>query len=355
MIAERLKRARVAAGLSLREVAARAEVSAMAVSKFERGLANPTSATLIRLARALDTRIEFFLRPVRVELARPEYRKRSTLPKKQLARIEADIVDQVERFEELLALFPTRPIGRLAIPGELSQRIDDYAQIEDVALAVRTAWHLGHDAITSLADTLEERGLVVLTTDADVSGKFDGLAAMVDDLPIVVVGARWPGDRQRFTIAHELGHLVLDGRIDAQLDEEQACNRFAGAFLAPAPTVRHELGERRRRLDPNELQSLKHEYGLSMMAWVFRARDVGVIDDTTAASLFRAFSSRGWRKTEPGPQVAPEAPKLFDRLVLRALAEDMISTSKAAELMGLSIAEFQGRLQIEHPRGAAHQ
>ncbi|MGM0575956.1 MAG: helix-turn-helix domain-containing protein [Myxococcota bacterium] len=355
MIGARIKRARAAAGLSQREVAERAQLSAMAISKFERGLANPTSSTLIRLARALDTRTEFFLRPTTVELENPEYRKRASLTKKQLARVEADILDQVERFLELLALFPDSPVPPFEVPVKVPSGIDSYAQAEDVALAVREAWHLGHNAIPCLADTLEEHGLMVLTTDADESSKFDGLAATVGDVPVVVVGADWPGDRQRFTMAHELGHLVLGGRLANALDGEKASNRFAGAFLVPAQTVRRELGAHRNRLEPRELYTLKHEYGVSMMAWVFRAHDAGVIGDGTKSRLFRLFSGKGWRKQEPGAPVQPEVPKLFERLVFHALAEDMISTSKAAELMGMAISTFRHRLRFEGPRGTAHQ
>lgn len=355
MIAERIKRARMAAGLSQRELAARAELSAMAISKFERGETTPTSGTLIRLARALGTRTEFFLRPETVRLEKPEYRKRSSLGAKQLARIEADILDQVERFTELIHLFPSSPVSTFSVPSSMAKRISSLDDVESAAVAVREDWRLGHNAIPCLADTLEERGFLVLTTSADATSKFDGLAATVGGLPLVVVGADWPGDRQRFTMAHELGHLVLAGRLAADLDEEKACDRFAGAFLAPRDAVVLELGERRSRLEPRELHALKHAYGLSMMAWVFRARDTGIIAPNTADALFRLFSFKGWRKQEPGAPVAPEAPKLFERLVLRALAEDMVSTSKAAELTGTPLGEFRRRLSFEGLRGAAHQ
>ncbi len=179
----------------------------MAVSKFERGLAKPSSATLIRLSRALDTRTEFFLRPTAVELPRPEYLKRASFPKKQQARIEADVLDQVERFLELLALLPKPPVATFKVPAGVATRFASYKAIEDAALAVRKTWKLGEKAIPYLADTLEDHDIVVLTTDCDRSAKFDGLAATVSNVPVVVVGSHWPGDRQRFTLAHELGHL----------------------------------------------------------------------------------------------------------------------------------------------------
>jgi transcriptional regulator with XRE-family HTH domain len=123
MISVRIKRARLAAGLSLREAGARAGLSAMAISKFETGAANPTSDSLIRLARALDTRLEFFFRPVPVQLQRPQYRKHASLSGKRLARIEADIMDQVERFCELVALFPNSPVPSFVVPVTVPDRM----------------------------------------------------------------------------------------------------------------------------------------------------------------------------------------------------------------------------------------
>ena len=354
MISKRIKQARTAAGLSQREAAKGAGLSAMAISKFERGETTPTSKTLIRLARALNTRTEFFFRPETVALSKLEYRKRSSLRKKQLARIEADVLDQVERFIELLNLFPNQPVTEFVAPANVP---DVYSMdgVEEVAGVVRDAWHLGRNGIPNLADTLEEHGIFVLTTAVDQSSQFDGLAAKVNGYPLVVVGDDWPGDRQRFTMAHELGHLVLAGRLGDGIDAEAACDRFAGAFLAPRDAVTMELGAHRSRIEPRELYQLKHEYGLSMLAWVFRARDVEVITSGVAGILMRMFSSRGWRKKEPGEPYPSEKPHLFEQLVMRALAEEMISTSKAAELMSLSLGEFRARLCIESPHAAAHQ
>lgn len=355
MIGNRIKRARIAAGLSQRETAKRAELSAMAISKFERDEVTPASKTLIRLAQVLDTRLEFFFRPDTVALGKLEYRKRSSLQKKQLARIEADVLDQVERFLELLSLFPNPPVHAFEVPVKVPGIVNSLDDIEDVALVVRDAWGLGRNGIPSMVDTLEEHGIFVLTTAVDESSRFDGLAAKVNGYHIVVVGADWPGDRQRFTLSHELGHLVLGGRLRDGIKEEAACDRFAGAFLTPRDAVTMELGSHRSRIEPRELYQLKHEYGLSMLAWVFRARDVGVITRRVAEILMRVFSARGWRKKEPGEPYPSEKHHLFEQLIMHALAEEMISMSKAAELMSLSLSQLREQLIIESPHVAAHQ
>ena len=289
MIGERIKRARIAAGLSQRDAAKRSELSAMAISKFEKGTATPTSKTLIRLSRALETPVEFFFRPDTITLGKPEFRKRASLGKKDLDRIEADVLDQMERFMELLALFPDPPTKPFELPADLPEKINTIDDVEGIAIQMRQAWNLGRNEISALIDAFKERGILVFTTEIDGVKKFDGLATEVNEFPIVVVGEQWPGDRQRFTLAHELGHLVLYGRIEgfSEKDKEKACNRFAGAFLVPQETVIAELGRRRSDIEPKELYQLKHKFGLSMAGWLYRALDVGVISATTFEKLIR--------------------------------------------------------------------
>ena len=97
-----------------------------------------------------------------------------------------------------------------------------------------TRGKLGLNPIADLTDTLEGLGLLVIVVDRRESG-FSGLTAQARtedgrEYPVVAVSQRWPGDRQRFTLAHELGHLLLDGRLADDLNEEKAADRFAGAF-----------------------------------------------------------------------------------------------------------------------------
>ncbi len=355
MLADRIKLARKAADLSQRALAKQAGVSAMAISKYENGQAMPSSGVLLALARALGLRVEFFFRTSTVELKEVEYRKHSRLPKKVLAAIEGDVVEQVERFLELETYLPTRHVPPFAVPEGLPGRVRSEDRIEQVALEVRSAWGLGTNPVPVLTDTLEERGILVFQTEALHDGKFDGLAATVNGTPVIVVGRDWPGDRQRFTLAHELGHLVLKGRLAPDLDEEKAAHRFAGAFLAPEPEVRKELGPTRTWLEPRELCVLKQAYGLSMQGWIFRARDLGILTPASHSKLMGFFRKRGWHKREPCGGVPKENPQLFEQMIFHALAEDLIGESKAAELMRLPLVEFHALRSMEGPGAAAHQ
>ena len=353
MIGERIKQARKATGLSLRTLADRAGVTAMAISKYEAGKSTPSSGVLLSLAKALGVRTEYFFRPVKIELQEVEYRKHSRLPKKALQKIEGDITEQIERFIELEQLLPNGPVQAFKLPDNLNATVSTLDEIEDVANKLRDAWNLGVDPIPVLTDMLEERGVKVFQSDA-IPGDFDGMAAKVDGIPVIVVSSNAPGDRQRFTLAHELGHLVLNGRLASGLDDEAASNRFAGAFLAPASEVRKELGDRRVWLEPQELAALKNAYGLSMQAWMHRAKDLGIMPETRYIEMRKYFSKRDWSKTEPGAAYPKEHPQLFDQLVFRALAQDLISESKAAELLRMPLYEFQKKRNMQGARPAAH-
>ncbi|MDP1896687.1 MAG: hypothetical protein Q8K43_02250, partial [Sulfurimicrobium sp.] len=151
------------------------------------------------------------------------------------------------------------------------------------------------------------------------------------------------------------GHLMLEGRLADGINDEKACDRFAGAFLAPRVAVTQLLGQQRHALEWQELYVLKHEFGLSMAGWLQRAKQCGVITDAAHLMMVKRFSAKGWRKAEPGDPLPQEHPRLFDQLVYRALAEQYISEGKAAELLGIPMMRFHKERQLESSDAVAHQ
>jgi Zn-dependent peptidase ImmA (M78 family)/DNA-binding XRE family transcriptional regulator len=355
MIGQRVYRARKAAGMSLRDLGAQVGLTHAAIKKYEDEQATPPSSTLLKLARALNVRTEYFFRPETVALDRIEYRKRNSLPKKRLAAIEHEVIDQIERRIELENLFPSPPVVPFAPVTGLPTLVSDLAQIEAAAEAVRQDWDLGYDPIPDLIDVFETHGIRVFMIDANADPKFDGLAASVNQMPIIVVGSNWPGDRQRFTLAHELGHLMLADRLADGIDGEVACNRFAGAFLIPRQSVMQELGAHRNYIEPKELALLKEEFGLSMAGILYRARDLGIVSPAWRNDQAKLFRIKGWHLTEPGKPYPPEKAHIFEQLVFHALGEDYIGESKAAELMKMSLTTFQTVRALEGSDAATHQ
>lgn len=345
MIGERIKRARSAAGLSMQALATQVGISANMIKKYEHNQSMPSSGILLKLSEALSVRTEFFFRPEHVNLGQIEYRKKASTSVKLLKQIEADVIEQAERWVELKNIWPNFPIAGFDYYPELPV-IDSLDDLELVAVKVREDWQLGLDPIPDLIDLLESNGILVIISDVPQAEKFDGLQAKISGQPVVVVSSHWPGCRQRFTLAHELGHLILHDRLSQSLDEEQACNRFASAFLLPAIGVYHHLGKSRAKLDPKELYLLKHEYGLSMAACLYRSADLGVISKERSRQMFMQFSAKGWRKQEPGKPYRSEKTGLFEQLVFRGLAEGILTESKAAELLKLSVMTLHKQRQM---------
>lgn len=247
------------------------------------------------------------------------------------------IRDWLERYLAAENFFGGPPIFDL--PASLNRHVASLDEVEQVALRLREAWDLGLTPIKSLVEILEERGIKV----GLVGGHHEDFDAITfwanENIPVIIIKYDTPGDRQRFNLAHELGHLVLEPT--EAVDTEKAAYRFAGAFLLPEPIVRFELGDHRYSLSLYELHLLKHKYGLSMQTWIHRAKDLGILSESSAVQLFQEFRQRGWHRQEPGDEVPPEKPQRMKRLILRALAEDLISGSHAAELLGKPLTEFQ--------------
>jgi Zn-dependent peptidase ImmA (M78 family)/DNA-binding XRE family transcriptional regulator len=343
MVGERIKQARRIACLSLRGLGEKVGVSHQAIAKYEREEDIPSSGVLLKLSDALNVGVDFFLQPVEVSVSQPEFRKHSRLGKKQQDSIVARVEDWIARSIEVDNLIALEERVDFQLPASFPRKVSTFEEVEQAAIAVRGAWELGLDPIQNLTEVLEEHGIRVGSLDAETH--FDALTLWANDaIPVIVVRAGMPGDRQRLSLAHELGHILLK----PARDDEKMMQCFAGAFLVPAPVARMELGNTRSKLDPIELHMLKHKYGMSMSAWVVRARQLGIISESTAQGLFITFSKQGWRDKEPGDAFPPEQPERMTRQVMQLVTEEVISESRAKELLGRSLDDFRKAFSKEH-------
>jgi Zn-dependent peptidase ImmA (M78 family)/transcriptional regulator with XRE-family HTH domain len=336
-IGARIKQGRLKTSLSQRQLAAKIGVSAQAISKYERDLDVPGSKVLIQLSKALDLRIEFFLRPASITKIEPKFRKRMTLSVKGQDALLSSVQDWLERYLEIEGIL-SEEAPRFDYPEGFPKHVTTLQEIEQAAEALRRAWGLGAGPIEDLTGLLEDKGIKVGTIEADP--KFDACTfqAEIDGgVTAIVTRKGIPGDRQRFSLAHELGHLIL---ITHDLDEEKAALRFAAAFLIPEATASSELHGKRVILSIYELHILKHRYGASMSTWIHRAEELGIISKSRAKSLYQLFSAQDWRKIEPGDPNAPEIPRRFERMVMGAMAEGIISETRAGELLGRPVRSF---------------
>ncbi len=349
MFGERLRLARKGAGLSLRGLAERLGglVTAQALGKYERGEMLPSSAVLMGLSAALGVPEAYLLSGTDLQLQDVEFRKHALSRARDRDHLQAKVLSLAERYLDVEALLG-HPSAWMA-PEGFPWRAAAPEDAEAAARALRDVWRLGEEPIPGLADFLEERGILVASLE--LAETISGMTARLrrragDDLPMIVVNAGHPGERQRFTLAHELGHLLL--RPVDSADAEKLCNRFAGAFLVPAEPLRAEVGDARTHVSLGELVRLKALLLVSMQCLVYRMRDLGILGPAAAGRVFQAMSRRGYRKAEPNP-LPPERAQRFERLCLRVLSEGLASEARVAELLGVSMRKLEAMADAKAP------
>lgn len=343
MIGERIKLARKRAGLSLRDLADRmgGAVSAQAIGKYERGEMAPSSEVLIGLSKALGVSIAYLMSPQQVELGSVEFRTHSSTSAKDRARVETEVLEWVEGYLQIESVLELNS-AQWKKPKGMPRRIHSADEAEELAKELRDIWDLGIDPIPNMTELLEEKGIKVLI--AELPSRVSGFTCMVqrpgsaEKIPVIVVNRSFSLERRRLTLAHELGHRVIDSASTDSRSLENWCNRFAGAFLVPQKHFEKEIGTRRSAIGYREIMVFKRLYRISAAALLVRMNQLGVISDSSLQYAFRTMASP-WRTKEPEPLEKPvdqgkyEMPRRFERLVYRALSEDLISMGKAAELL----------------------
>ena len=176
MIGDRIRQARLAAGLTLDALGQKVGVTHTAIQKYEKGILTPPSSQLLKLARACGTRVEYFFRTHEVELVEPEFRRLASFGKKAQEALKIKVVELAEKRAELLGCFLESPILRFEVPGGLPRQVNDLDELKNFADQVREAWKLGLNPIGDLTGTLETLGLLVIVVDEANPG-FSGLTA----------------------------------------------------------------------------------------------------------------------------------------------------------------------------------
>lgn len=343
--AERLKSARIMKGFSLQDLANELgnNVTKQALSKYENGLMKPDSEGLSLLCRALDVRPDYFQRESNISLGVVEFRKLQKLSVKEKERVEQRTLDALERYYELEDLMGLENDFKNPLKG---RKIKTLSDINAAAEFLRDQWALGRDPIKNVVELLEANGIKVIELASDLA--FNGLSTFVNKKhPVVVLNARLKHhlDRKRFTALHELGHLVLE--FNAALDDklkESYCHAFASAMLMPEGYFKKALGENRQRIVLQELVFLKMEFGASVQAILYRAKALGIISESYFKYYMTYLSAKNMKKDEPWKLPGNEQSNRFRQLLYRAIGEEIISTSKAAALANLKVADLRDEL-----------
>ena len=328
-------------GYSLQDLsdAIKNQFNKQALQRLETGEAKPDSQTISILSKALQLPADYFVRETVVRLEDLRFRKLKKLPVKELKKITAKTIDYLERYLELEDI--------LGIDNKISFIPKTYpvkteADVEKSVLDLRKKWKLGEDALTNIVEILEGNGVKVCLMDTNPS--FSGMSAVLNKkLAIIVLNENKeiPIVRRRFSALHELGHLYLDLSAFDEKQAEKICDRFASAMLLLPTKLIQILGSKRTNIMMKELDIIAGQYGISLSAIVYQAMSLGIVTSTYHRFFMIRYNKYKTKEKELVVYTGREYSDRFLQLLYRAIAEEIISTTKGAALNNQRLGEFR--------------
>lgn len=374
--AQRLQNARKICGLSQAELVEKMKkmaeenpfykaVSSTAVERYEKAVMYPESdAVMITLATALNTSTDELTRPfnVRIDCSKFEFRKRSKLGKKAQEAIKLKIQQDIERYVEIEQILSIKTNFDVDFSHITVKTANDARR---VAIELRYKWKLGSGPILQPIAVLEEHGVKVIEVEEDTE-LFDGTSNEVEGIPVVVLNKsdnttdnpkyQNNAERRNLTLFHELGHKIMNIPEEIQNKErEDLCNVFANEMLIPSETFKAIFGVKRQKISSFELKEVQREFGISVRALLMKAYQLEVITANRYKWYCLVLSKKEneeFRKRIDATATSPQHSSRFERLVYRALNMELITTSKAAQMMGMSVSELRKDLDFDNANGS---
>lgn len=330
--------------MSQRELSNKLEgqVSPTAIEKYEKGLMMPSSSALILLSKALGMKLDYFFRPftVAIDTSKFEFRKNASLGVKKVESIKYMVCAEIEKYLEIEGILGNTTTFSLDYSNILVEN-EDEAKL--LARKLREDLNIGSDAIVSAVELLESCGVKIIEIDHDE--KFSGTCNTAGTIPVIVINRNMSSERKRITILHELGHLLM--HCAEGVDEEKMCTIFANEVLIPSDKFKSLLGTSRHDISLVELQAIQREYGISVDALMAKAAQLNIITSNRYISYYKKKNALPAFKEAVDASLYPmEHTNRFERLVYRALACEVISMSKAAALLDVSVNEVRNNLNL---------
>lgn len=275
------------------------------------------------LCKKLNFPAEFFLQDeVRVGFGSSSYyyRKRTALSAGDRKRIQS-VVNlmriHLKRMLSAVDMEYARPLRRL--------ELDEYGgSPARVARAISSFWKLPDGPIANLTAAVESAGVLVVPCNFGTR-EIDGTSLWLGELPpLIFMRADLPGDRWRFTLAHELGHLVMH-EIPTETMESEA-DQFAAELLVPEKDIR-PMFARYSSIGLSDLANLKLYWKVAMTALLRRSKDLHYTSENQARYLYQRMGMMGYRMNEP-VQIEREQPRVVQQL-LECFTERMGYTADA--------------------------
>lgn len=329
MLGENIKKYRILKGISLRKFGELVGLSQTAIAKYEQNILIPDGEKLIKFAHALDCKVIDLLKDnSNKKVLNLNFRKRKSLTGKRLELLKQIINDKVYNYLDVLQL---NAIDSVKIK---KYKVSSLSDAEQAAIKFRKDNQINElFPLTNLCDIIENLGIaiVIINNDNDLFDGFDGVSEVVNGFPFICMSSDINYYRQRFTLAHELGHLIL--QIDDSLDDEKICNEFASALLLPRKALLQECGSKRIAITDREYKIIQDEYKVSIKAIIYSLNKYGIVSDNYAKLAYINFNKYYKYEEDNNSSENTELPRKYEQLVLRLESQNIITQSRYNELM----------------------
>ena len=340
---ELVRLARHTRGMTQKQLSSVTNIPGLKISRMEAGTVDANEDILATLAIALDYPVHFFYQKSLMKVPGADgifHRKRKNLPSKKLFQVYALGDARRLELEKLIAWDG----HECTIPKYPVDMYDE--DPEKIARSVRAVMQLPNGPVFNLTQAIEEAGGIVVSHDFGTR-QMDGFSITTNTAPpIFHMNRALPPDRWRWTLAHELGHVVMcqDPAQSPDLIETQA-NLFAGELLAPGHEIMPLLGN----LTLSKLAGLKLEWKISMQALVMRAAHIGTITPSQKKSLFAQIGNAGYRTREPETLDPPtEYPTTLFRLAKTYMTEVGYSRTELMDYLAVNERDFDAYYRDLH-------
>lgn len=297
---------RVSRGVTQVQLAAATGISQATLSKVESHSATLDDERWAIIAAELGVPVSAFSgeqKPVEPDLV--FHRKRKTTPKSALNKVAADLALTRLRVETI--------VGSEATTLRRHDLEDGYYTPGEIARKVRKELGLGDRPVPNLVAVLEDAGVIVLRWPLETL-QVDAIAAWpATSSPVILVGEHVQAERQRFTMAHELGHAILHTG-EATEQQEKEADEFASEFLFPAKQVARDW---KPDSELDDLIPLKRKWGISLAALIRRGYDCAQLGEREYRSWNVRLSTTGMHRREPEPRPI-ENPRALRDAIARA-------------------------------------
>jgi Zn-dependent peptidase ImmA (M78 family)/transcriptional regulator with XRE-family HTH domain len=338
--------ARQSRGMTQTDLANKAGITQGMLSKIENSLVDPTDDVVDRLSTALGYPESFFRLTDAVTgigVSQLLYRRKQAVPNKTLDTIQARV--NIVRMH-ITRLLRSVDMGEFDFP-DLDPSLFPGGAAE-VASLLREHWKLPTGPVRDMVTVIEEAGGIVVPFDfGDACHQIDGLSYWSRGSgipPLFFINPKAPGDRLRFTLGHELGHMIMHTLHPSNEVEDEA-NEFSSELLMPAREIRSQLSG---GLSVARLAALKSYWKVSMAALLVRAHRLRIVGESSYRSLMIQVKAYG--KNEP-VEIPREEPQLL-RDIIQTYRTDMAYTvTDLARLLHLRDEEVKYQyLPHEAPR-----